>query len=104
MAASPQWKVYTKAKEYTAATKHVEEAACLVAFLGDGATIRASHAFVVWTEGSEDQGAAESYDHVVEVVEKRMAERRAKTAERDRASAAKYEAQRYASPIFRTPR
>ena len=35
MAASPVWKVYL-GKEYRAACKYVEEAACLVAFLGDG--------------------------------------------------------------------
>jgi hypothetical protein len=72
MAASPQWKVY-RGKEYLAACKRVEEAACLVAFLGDGATIRSGHDLVLWTEGSEDQSACESYDHVTEVVHGRLA-------------------------------
>jgi hypothetical protein len=71
MAASPQWKVY-QGKEYLAACKRVEEAACLVAFLGDGATIRAGHDTVLWTEGAEDQPAAESFDHVADVVHSRL--------------------------------
>jgi hypothetical protein len=81
---SPFWKVYM-GDEYRAATKHVEEAACLVAFLGDGATIRADHKLVVWREGREDQSAAESYDHVVAVAHQRLeAYRAAKRAKRER--------------------
>lgn len=81
MAASPRWKVY-RGSEYLAACKHVEEAAVLVAFLGDGATIRLDHAarFTVWTEGKEDQSAGESYDHVVSTVERRIAEWNSKRA------------------------
>jgi len=30
---------------------------------------------VLWTEGSEDQPASESYDHVAEVVHRRLRER-----------------------------
>lgn len=67
MAASPAWKVYNSAGEYIAACKHLEDAACLVAFNGDGATIRSGHSRVVWREGAETQSAAESYDHVVEI-------------------------------------
>lgn len=72
MAASPQWKVYNAAKEYKAACKDAEDAACLVALYGDGATIRAEHTIVLWTEGAEDQPASESYDHVAETVHQRM--------------------------------
>lgn len=71
MAASPQWKVYL-GKDYRAACKYIEEAACLVSFLGDGATIRADHALIVWREGQEDQPASESYDHVTQVVHARL--------------------------------
>lgn len=77
MAASPMWKVY-RGRDYRAACKDIEEAACLVAFLGDGSTIRCEHALVLWTEGQEDQPAAESYDHVVEVVTARLDEHRAR--------------------------
>jgi len=77
MAASPMWKVYL-GKEYRAACKHVEEAACLVAFLGRGSTIRAEHSLIVWSEGNEDRPAADSYDHVVEVTHARLENYRAK--------------------------
>lgn len=77
MASSPLWKVYNSDKEYRAACKDVEEAAVLVAFLGDGSTIRCDHALILWTEGKEDQPASESYDHVADVVNRRLSERRA---------------------------
>lgn len=54
--------------------KDVEEAACLVAFLGDGATIRFSHTLVFWTEGKEELPAAESFDNVAEIVHARLKE------------------------------
>lgn len=78
MAAAPLWKVYNSAKEYRAACKGVEEAAVLVAFLGEGATIRCEHTLVLWIEGKEKQPASESYDHVVETVHARLGEHRAK--------------------------
>ena len=76
MAASPRWKVY-KDNEYRAACHHVEDAAVLVAALGNGATIRGDHTkrSTYWTEGRESFSAAESYDRVAEVVHKRQAER-----------------------------
>lgn len=84
MAASPMWKVYNAEKKYRAACKDVEEAAVLVAFLGDGATIRCDHCLVLWTEGKEDQPAAESYDHVTSTVHHRLsAHRTALKAKRD---------------------
>ena len=82
MAASPMWKVYSAEREYRAACKAVEEAARLVAFLGDGATIRAEHTLILWTEGAEGQSAAESYDHVAEVVHARLSAHRANVANR----------------------
>lgn len=91
MAASPFWKVY-QAKEYRAACKYVEDAAALVAFLGDGAQIRAEHTLVLWHEGQESQPAAESYDHVAEVVSKRLQEHRAKVKEKLECETARHEA------------
>jgi hypothetical protein len=72
MAASPGFKIYNREGVYLASTKFTEEAAVLMAFLGDGATIRTGHAKadIVWTEG-EDGEAGESYDAVGELVEKR---------------------------------
>lgn len=71
MAAAPKWKVYLD-DEYRAACKYVEDAAMLVAALGNGATIRGDHAkrSTYWVEGREAQSAAESYDYVAETVRK----------------------------------
>lgn len=85
MASAPQFKIYTAAGEYIAAAKYAEDAAAIVAVCGqgDGATIRAGHAKadIVWTEGAEDQPAAESYDHVRNTIARRIAERRSKDHE-----------------------
>jgi hypothetical protein len=75
VARSPEFKVYSPDGEYIAACKDVEDAACLVAFRGDGATIRINHKRVVWTEGLEQQTAGESYDYVRDVVSERRKER-----------------------------
>jgi len=73
MAASPGLKVYDAENEYRAACHYAEDAAALVALLGDGATIRDGHSrrFVLWSEGNEEQPAAESYDYVAETVGRR---------------------------------
>jgi hypothetical protein len=71
----PQWKVYTSEGKYEAATKAPETAAAVVAFLGDGATIRYGHStrFIVWREGDAGDGfAGESYDTVAETVMTRL--------------------------------
>ena len=73
MAGAPEYKVYNAAGEYVAACKYVEDAASIVAQYGDRSVIRWRHQTVVWREGSEDQPAAESYDHVREVVMARRA-------------------------------
>lgn len=69
MSASPQWKVFNAEGQYIASCKCVEDAACLVAFNGDGSTIRLGHssAKIAWKEGAMRQPAAESYDYVVEI-------------------------------------
>ena len=72
MAASPQFKVYDDRGEYRAAFKYLEDAASLVALLAEGTTIRYGHRKVLWTEGSESQSAAESYDYVAELAHKRL--------------------------------
>ena len=81
MAAAPTWKIYDETGIYQAATHDIAAAAVLVAFYGDGATIRAGHRLTVWTEGAEIQGAAESYDYVSEVVCDRLFARKAKKEE-----------------------
>ena len=91
MASSPQWKVYNAAKEYKAACKDVEDAACLIALYGNGATIRIEHTLVMWTEGAEDQPASESYDHVAETVHRRLGEHRQKITAKRNQEAAKYD-------------
>lgn len=58
-------------REIRARCLHAEEAACLVAFLGNGARIVVGRR-TVWEEGKEVQPAAESYDYVTEWVEKRL--------------------------------
>ena len=66
MAASPRWKVYSAEGEYRAACRYIEDAAALVAALGQrGTTIRLGHraSATVWTDGVDGE-AAESYDAV----------------------------------------
>lgn len=72
MAQSPIFKIYTARNEYIGAVKHAEDAACLVALHGAGATIRLNHRFVVWHEGKEHIGAAESYDEVASTIQSRL--------------------------------
>lgn len=69
MAGSPGLKIYTAEGEYVAACKRFEDAACLVSFLGHGATVRADHAkkYTLWTEG-KDGTASESYDKATETM------------------------------------
>ena len=76
MSSSPQFKVYDSENNYMAACKDIFSAAVLVAFYGDGATIRHGHSTrdIVWREGGEIQSAADSYDFTDEVVSKRMAQ------------------------------
>jgi hypothetical protein len=74
MAAAPQYKVYSAKGEYRAAVRYPEDAAVLVAALGTGATIRHGHSakHVVWTEGSEDYSAGDSYDIVRQTIHRRL--------------------------------
>jgi len=81
MSGTPNIKVFDSAGNYQAACKEIAAAAILVSFYEKGATIRFGHskADIVWTEGSEDQPAAESYDHVGEVAAARWRERNIKS-------------------------
>jgi hypothetical protein len=69
MAATPRFKVFDSHGDYQASCHEIEAAACLVAFYGDGATIRTGHEKrkTVWIEGG-DGNAGESYDAVAEHV------------------------------------
>lgn len=62
MGATHDWKVYSANKEYVASCKYPSVAAAVITMLGAGSTIRYGHRCVVWTEGKEEQPAAESYD------------------------------------------
>jgi len=70
MAASLRIKVYTQSNVYVAACRHPEEAACLAAMLGDGATLRDGHAKrdTFWTEGPATR-AGDSYDRVADALQ-----------------------------------
>ena len=72
MAQSPAFKVYSSTGEYLASCKYPEDAAALIAALGDGTTIRYKHGATVWTEGNEEFPASESYDFVAEKVLERL--------------------------------
>jgi hypothetical protein len=74
MAASPRFKIYDSADQYQAACHEPEAAAVLVSFYGDGASIRDGHQakHSLWTEGL-DGLAGESYDHVAQMIEQRIA-------------------------------
>lgn len=78
MASAPVFKVYDSANNYQAACKQPEQAAVLVSFLGDGATIRFGHSVknIVWVEGHQQDGkdgyACESYDLTAKTIEDRV--------------------------------
>ena len=73
MAATPRFKVYDADGHYQAACKEPEAACALMWFYGDGATIRAEHDRIVWTEGKDGTGA-DSYDAVVETIWRKLGE------------------------------
>ncbi len=68
MSSTPNWKVYDSNGAYQAACKEPEAAAALMALYGDGSTIRfatrRAKRDALWVEGSEEQPAGESWDHV----------------------------------------
>lgn len=60
------WHVYDEDGDLRAIFAFPEEAACLIAMLGDGSNIRFGHVQVVWVEGQEEQSAEESYDYAAD--------------------------------------
>lgn len=72
MGAAPFWKVYSRDGVYLASFVDAADAACFIAALGTGATLRAGHRHIVWREGAETQPAGESYDHVATVADERF--------------------------------
>lgn len=75
MAATPKYKVFTADNEYVASFKHLEDAAQFVAFRGSGSTVRLGHSIKLWTEGSEEFSADESFDNAAEIMRRRERER-----------------------------
>lgn len=86
MAGSPNLKVYNPSGEYVAACKYGEDAAQIVSSYGDGATVRDGHnkKSTVWTEGSEDFSAGESFDSAALLMIQRIDARRAEAHTRRR--------------------
>ena len=82
MAATPQFKVFNAEGEYVASVKYFEDAACLMSFYGEGASVRAGHGKkeTLWTEGRESFSAGESYDDAAEVMASRLADLKNRTA------------------------
>lgn len=73
MSGSPSLKIFNPQGEYIGCVKHYEDAACLVASYGAGATVRLGHSKkqTLWTEGAEEFEAGSSFD----LAGKRMRER-----------------------------
>lgn len=57
--------------EYVACCKYPEDAAALVALMGEGAKVKYGHNLVVWIEGAESHSAAESYDLTAATMQQR---------------------------------
>lgn len=72
MAASPRYKIYNPSGEYVAACKYLEDSAAMVSFLGSGAQVKDGHSKVIWTEGSEEILAGESYDVAASTMSERV--------------------------------
>lgn len=72
MAASPPYKVYNPQGDYIASCKHAEDAACLAGLNGNGSKIKYERAFILWTEGSEEIPAGESYDRAAKIMHARL--------------------------------
>lgn len=74
MSGTPRFKLYDPDGSYVAAFKYPEDAAVLLGVYGAGAKLRDrwSNSRVVWREGEELTGAADSYDTVAEIVWQRV--------------------------------
>lgn len=74
MSGTPRFKIYNAAGEYVAACRDGEDAAMMVAHLGDGARVKL-YGRIVWREGSEDFSAGESCDAARDVMRARQVTR-----------------------------
>lgn len=63
--------IYSEYGELMAKTKYAEDAASVVAFLGEGSTIKVGKQSV-WFEGDEEFPASDSYDGVAAIITKRL--------------------------------
>jgi hypothetical protein len=75
MAGTPELKIFNPSGEYIGCMKHGEDAACICASYGTGASIRYGHdkRSTVWNEGAEEFSAGESYDRVAKIIDERIA-------------------------------
>ena len=73
MSGSPRLKIFNSQGEYIGCVKHYEDAACLVASYGTGATVRFGHSKrqTLWNEGAEDFSAGDSYDQAGQIMRQR---------------------------------
>ena len=71
MAASPPYKVFRDG-EYVASVKYLEDAAAIVGMSGEGGVVKYGHNKVIWTEGSEELEASESYDGAAAIMQARV--------------------------------
>tara|TARA_R100000808_G_scaffold17410_1_gene38480 strand:+ start:292 stop:519 length:228 start_codon:yes stop_codon:yes gene_type:complete len=72
MANSPQFKVYDAAGNYWAAVKEPEAAVLLTSFYGPGATVRAGHRKIVFTEGEDGTISENGYDEMAKLIYQRL--------------------------------
>lgn len=74
MSGTPRFKLYDPQGLYVAAFKFPEDAAALLGVYGAGSKLRDrwSGSRVVWREGEELTGAADSYDTVAQIVWQRV--------------------------------
>ena len=71
---TPELKIFNPSGEYIGCMKHGEDAACVCALYGKGASIRYGHdkRHTVWNEGAEEFSAGESYDRVALLIADRI--------------------------------
>lgn len=65
-----RYQIFRKGGEEMARTKYAEDAAAMVAHLGEGTTVKVGGS-VVWVEGNEKVHAWESYDEAAAVMDRR---------------------------------
>jgi len=71
-----RWVIYDETGTGRAAASSAEDAAMIVAMLGEGSTVRVARR-IVWREGSETISAGESYDDAAYIMRDRAGRDRA---------------------------